>query len=73
MSSAARIDQFFVMHSARADRWREVLSAAERWEQGQGTAKDVEKALADLEVLEEFHAYPGLHTMRTPAGSHRGR
>ena len=65
MSSAARIDQFFVMHSARADRWREVLSAAERWEQGQGTAKDVEKALADLEVLEEFHAYPGLHTMRT--------
>ncbi len=64
MMSEGRIDQFFVMHSTRADRWREVLSAAEHWAQGKGTAKDVEKCLADLEILEEFHAYPGLHVMR---------
>jgi arginine decarboxylase len=63
--SEGRIDQFFVMHSARADHWREVLNAAEHWAQGKGTAKDVENCLANLEVLEEFHAYPGLHVMRT--------
>jgi arginine decarboxylase len=59
-----RIDQFFVMYSARADQWREVLSAAEHWAQGKGTAKDVEKRLAQLDVLEEFHAYPGMHVIR---------
>ena len=59
-----RIDQFYVMHSARADHWREVLSAAEHWAQGTGTSKDVEKRLENLDVLEEFHAYPGMHVIR---------
>ena len=64
MSSEARIDQFFLMHSARPDRWREALTAAERWQAGQASAKEVEKALADLQFIEQFHAYPGIATMR---------
>ena len=30
-----RIDQFFLMHSARADTWRAVMTAAEGWAAGQ--------------------------------------
>ena len=64
MSSGARIDQFLLMHSARADQWRELLSAAEKWDAGSGSAKDVEKELADVEIIELFHAYPGLGLLR---------
>jgi arginine decarboxylase len=64
VTDGARIDQFFIMHSARGDRWREVLSAAERWASGEGSRVDVEKCVSDLEVIEEFHAFPGIHIMR---------
>ena len=64
MSGPLRIDQFFLMHDARTDQWREVLTESERWLAGEATAKDVEAALADLQIVEEFHAYPGLQVMR---------
>ena len=31
-----RIDQFFLMHSARSDSWRAVMTAAESWSAGKG-------------------------------------
>lgn len=64
MAADTRIDEFFILHSARADRWREALSAAENWARGEGSRSDVEKRLSELEVIEEFHAYPGIHAMR---------
>jgi arginine decarboxylase len=60
-----RIDQFFLMHSARADTWRAVMTAAEGWAAGQKDRAAVETALKDLVVLEEFHAYPGPRLMKT--------
>jgi arginine decarboxylase len=60
-----RIDQFFLMHSARADTWRAVMTAAENWAAGQKDRAAVETALKDLVVLEEFHAYPGSRLMKT--------
>ncbi len=59
-----RIDQFFLMHSARSDSWRAVMTAADSWSAGKGDRAAVETALKDLAVLEEFHAYPGLRLMR---------
>ncbi len=64
MSQEIRIDQFFIMHSARSDAWRNLLSTAERWQSGPGTAKDVESALSDLALIEEFHAYPGVQAIQ---------
>ncbi|MEP9375891.1 decarboxylase [Aquabacter sp. CN5-332] len=66
MSEAAttRIDQFLVLHSARADRWRMVHSAAESWVAGDADRADVKAALADVALMEEFHAYPGPQAMR---------
>ena len=60
-----RIDQFFLMHSARADTWRKVMTAAEGWASGQKDKAAVETTLKDLLVLEEFHAYPGPRLMQT--------
>ena len=60
-----RIDQFFLMHSARTDTWRAVMTAAESWAAGQKDRAGVETALKDLLVLEEFHAYPGSRLMKT--------
>ncbi|MGE0715794.1 MAG: decarboxylase [Alphaproteobacteria bacterium] len=63
MAKKGRIDQFFAMHSARADHWREALTAAESWAGGRGKRADVEAALAELGVVEEFHAFPGPRLM----------
>jgi len=60
MSEHDRIDRFLVMHSARADQWREALTAAEQWAAGRGTAAKVADELRDVAVTEEFHAYPGV-------------
>src|SRR5882724_4883259 len=60
-----RIDQFFLMHSARSDLWREVMTAAEGWAAGQNDRAAVETALEELLVLEEFFAYPGLRLIST--------
>lgn len=63
MSETNRIDRFLVMHSARADQWREVLSAAQDWAKGSGSRAKVEKELKDIAVIEELHAYPGVRLM----------
>ena len=60
MSEHDRIDRFLVMHAARADQWREALTAAEQWAAGHGTAAKVADELRDVSVMEEFHAYPGV-------------
>jgi arginine decarboxylase len=59
MDNTNRIDSFLVMHAARADEWREVLTAAEHWAAGTGSRAQVEDELRDLAVIEELHAYPG--------------
>ena len=63
MPTSDRIDNFFAMQSARSDRWRDVLSAAQKWATGQGRRADVEQSLAELTTIEEFHAYPGVRRM----------
>ena len=63
-ATGTQIDQFFLMHSARSDRWREVMSCAEAWVAGKKDRSDVEGALHGLSVLEEFHAHPGMRQMR---------
>lgn len=55
----ARIDQFLLIHSGRADNWREITSLADAWATGHGERAPLEAAIADLAVVEEFHAYPG--------------
>ena len=42
MTHTDNIDQFFVMHAARADQWREALTAAEQWAAGTGSRAKVE-------------------------------
>jgi arginine decarboxylase len=59
-----RIDAFFVLHSARADSWRNVENVASRWEAGTADGAQVKAALADIAVIEEFHAVPGPAIMR---------
>ncbi len=56
-----RIDQFFSGPNARADRWRELLDAAQAWLAGTENRASVEAIFADLGATEEFHAYPGHH------------
>jgi arginine decarboxylase len=63
MAHTDNIDRFFVMHAARSDQWREVLTAAEKWAAGAGTRAAVEAELADIALIEEFHAYPGIRVM----------
>jgi arginine decarboxylase len=50
-----RIDHFY----ARADRWREFASLAQRVASGSCSGADLDEALAEIEVLEAFHAFPG--------------
>jgi arginine decarboxylase len=63
MSTTDRIDNFFTMHSARADHWRDVLTEAQQWAAGSGSRAAVEQSLAELSAIEEFHAYPGVRLM----------
>lgn len=60
-----RIDHFFAMPGARADRWRALHSATQDWARGRterGTASD---ALAALGAYEAFFAYPGRPLLST--------
>jgi len=54
-----RIDHFFSMPAARADRWRELNALAAAWVDGSGSRASVEAALDTLGAIEEFHAFPG--------------
>ncbi len=60
-----RIDQFLLLHSARADRWREVTSLATDWTRGKSTRPALEAAMDAMAPLEEFHAYPGASLIGT--------
>src|SRR4051812_30078255 len=50
-----RIDHYF----ARADRWREMASIARLWVDGTADRDAVVTAFAEIELHEEFHAFPG--------------
>ncbi len=63
MPKPDRIDNFFAMHSARTDSWRNVLSAAQEWAAGDGSKSATEAALSEIAVIEEFHAFPGVRLM----------
>ena len=52
-------DQFLLIHSARADNWREITTLADAWAAKQGERAALEGALAALSASEEYHAYPG--------------
>jgi arginine decarboxylase len=62
-----RIDQFFLFYSARADSWRDLAGIAQEWADGVSDRERVQGAVADLVVIEEFHAFPGPRVMRNLA------
>jgi arginine decarboxylase len=57
--SVNRIDQFLLMHSARADQWRDVSIHAEEWADGRTGRTALEDAVEALAPIEGFHAFPG--------------
>jgi arginine decarboxylase len=57
---AGRIDQFLLMHSGRLDNWREITKLAESWQDGRIERTKLDNALAAMEAVEGYHAYPGL-------------
>ena len=63
MTKTDRIDNFFAMASTRTDAWRDVLTAAQGWAAGTGSREAVEQSLAEIAVIEEFHAFPGIRLM----------
>jgi arginine decarboxylase len=54
-----RVDHFFSMPGARADRWRALHAAAQAWAKGSGSKAKVEAAFAELGAYEDYFAYPG--------------
>ena len=58
-----RIDQFFSGPGARADHWRFLVDAAKAWSDGSGKRNEFDALLAEIEVTEEFHGYPGPRLM----------
>ena len=62
-TSVQRIDNFLAMQSGRSDLWRDALTAAQHWASGHGSRAAVEASMADLAIIEEFHAYPGVRLM----------
>ncbi|TXR47086.1 decarboxylase [Phyllobacterium endophyticum] len=58
-----RIDHFFSMPAARADRWRDIVGASRAWSSGRSDKAAVEAAFAELGPIEEFHAFPGAGLM----------
>lgn len=69
-----RIDHFFSMPAARADRWRDLTAVANDWAAGSAGKAAVGSSLGALGAIEEFHAFPGRRLMtklkeRLDAGS----
>ncbi|MBL8584339.1 MAG: hypothetical protein JNL61_19210 [Rhizobiaceae bacterium] len=58
-NDAQRIDHFFSMPAARADRWRVLTAVAGDWAADLADAAAARAALATLGPIEEFHAFPG--------------
>jgi arginine decarboxylase len=59
LNKATQTDQFLLLHSARADNWREVATSADAWAIKGGKRSALEAVLAGVEIVEEYHAYPG--------------
>src|SRR4051812_37422384 len=57
--AATRIDQFLLMHSARADLWRGITIHAEDWAESKSGRAALEHALEAIAPAEGFFAYPG--------------
>jgi len=53
------IDQFFAEPGARADRWRDVVDAAQAWSRGHADRVKFNEAVSAIGVTEEYFAYPG--------------
>ncbi|MBZ9654838.1 decarboxylase [Phyllobacterium lublinensis] len=60
-----RNDQFLLIHSGRADNWREITTLADAWANKQGERAALEDALTALSASEEYHAYPGARLLGT--------
>jgi arginine decarboxylase len=58
-----RIDQFHAGPGARADHWRFLVDAAKAWSDGSGRRNEFDVLFAEIEVIEEFHGYPGPRLM----------
>jgi arginine decarboxylase len=58
-----RIDVFFSTPAARADRWRDLVDAAQAWAAGRGDRAAFASALDAVSTIEEFHGYPGPQLM----------
>jgi arginine decarboxylase len=54
-----QVDQFLLIHSGRADNWREITSLADAWAAGRGERFGLEAALSAMAPVEEYYAYPG--------------
>ena len=61
--SLPQIDQFFVGPGARADRWQNLVELAEAWADGSGSPASFKDALAEVTSTEEYHAFPGPHSL----------
>ncbi len=59
-----RIDQFFAGPGARADRWRDVVDAAQAWSVGRGDRAKFEQSLGGIGATEEYFAYPGSRLLK---------
>ena len=57
--ASKRIDQFLLMHSARADHWRGIAIQAEDWLAGKADRAALEEATLAIAATEGFFAYPG--------------
>ena len=66
--NSQRIDHFFAMPGARADRWRDLHKVAQNWAGGRAKRDAVQAALSDLGGYEAFFAYPGKTLLSTLEG-----
>lgn len=60
-----RVDHFFSLPGARADRWRGLHAAARDWSRGHGDASAVRSLFDGLVPHEAFFAYPGRQLLAT--------
>ncbi|WP_406857715.1 decarboxylase [Alsobacter sp. KACC 23698] len=67
-TAAPRIDQFFVLHATRNDRWQAVADQAREWCAGGQRPDGLVEAVDELAVLEQFHAIPGSPTVERLRG-----
>lgn len=56
---SGRVDHFFSMPAARADRWRELTALAGDWATGAIDRRVIDDSFDALGPIEAFHAFPG--------------